>query len=541
MTKWKRQILGAALGAVLCVVSAGCEASESAPGNQTEPAAETTASAAETNSAVNETDALTVEASTTTIKSEQPVTEVEEEYENPLFHQGLLVVQLDWKWGYIDESGKFVINPQFKAAENFNSKGLALVSIPGTYHNAVIDTEGETVIDYIDMAIDYWNGIFKINGDGLAIAEIEGKYGYVNKMYEWVIEPQFDVVWDFDENGLAVVKQNGKWGFIDTSGNYVIEPQFDDVIFGFSGGSTAYVELDGIRRYIDLNGRFINEPQLDEFHLKNFQIERAGELENLVSAEGEIIFTADHIVYYSDEIYQFEVYEFYNLDDDDYYSDGSPDYHSPSYIIIDKEGTDFTVDWIGPEENGMVEIMVDDKRGYLDEWGHCTIEPQYYIACDFDENGYARVALGGVGNEQWGIIDKNGNYVLYPQFKTISDFFRGGLAAVQLNDKWGWVDMEGNYVLNPQFDRISGFTDNGRSSVLLNGKWGYIDIVSGEWIVEPIYEENFCQFYDDGYAVLSKDGSLCGIGDYEGNYIINPQFNYVNKANTFAYRWYHLE
>src|SRR5262249_2942183 len=47
------------------------------------------------------------------------------------FSDGLAAVQSDWKWGYIDTSGKMVIKPQFVAAQPF-ADGLAVVEITET-------------------------------------------------------------------------------------------------------------------------------------------------------------------------------------------------------------------------------------------------------------------------------------------------------------------------------------------------------------------------------------------------------------------------
>ena len=64
------------------------------------------------------------------------------------------------KWGYIDKSGKVVIEPQFDSADDFS--------------------------------------------EGLAKVKKDGKRGYIDKIGKVVIEPQFDEVWDFSE-GLATV------------------------------------------------------------------------------------------------------------------------------------------------------------------------------------------------------------------------------------------------------------------------------------------------------------------------------------------------
>jgi hypothetical protein len=41
-------------------------------------------------------------------------------------HAGLFLVSVSGTWGYIDKTGKLVINPQFAGASSF-SEGLALV------------------------------------------------------------------------------------------------------------------------------------------------------------------------------------------------------------------------------------------------------------------------------------------------------------------------------------------------------------------------------------------------------------------------------
>ncbi|HEF3474383.1 TPA: WG repeat-containing protein, partial [Campylobacter coli] len=58
--------------------------------------------------------------------------------------------------------------------------------------------------------------------------ELNGKWGFIDKNGEFVIEPKFDGVGNFSE-GLARVELNGKYGFIDKSGKIVIEPKFDDI------------------------------------------------------------------------------------------------------------------------------------------------------------------------------------------------------------------------------------------------------------------------------------------------------------------------
>ncbi len=132
-------------------------------------------------------------------------------------HPGLFPVQVGGKYGYMDKTGRLVINPQFDGAWSF-SEGLAMVGSGG------------------------WG---------------TRKYGYIDKTGKYVIAPQFDKALSFS-GGLARVKIGGKWGYIDMTGKLVIAPQFDKAL-SFSGG-LARVKIGGKWGYIDMTGKFVWEP-----------------------------------------------------------------------------------------------------------------------------------------------------------------------------------------------------------------------------------------------------------------------------------------
>ena len=55
----------------------------------------------------------------------------------------------------------------------------------------------------------------------------QGKWGFVDKSGNIVIDYQYDRVTEVDEYGYAGIKQDGKWGVIDNQGKVVVEPTFD--------------------------------------------------------------------------------------------------------------------------------------------------------------------------------------------------------------------------------------------------------------------------------------------------------------------------
>lgn len=93
----------------------------------------------------------------------------------------------------------------------------------------------------------------------------KGKYGYRDKVGEFVIQPQFDYAGEFSE-GLAVVGlgkfPNTKWGYINRLGNFVIPAQFESA-HDFSDGMAA-VSFSGKLGYINRAGKLVVPPKFDE-------------------------------------------------------------------------------------------------------------------------------------------------------------------------------------------------------------------------------------------------------------------------------------
>ena len=87
--------------------------------------------------------------------------------------------------------------------------------------------------------------------EGLACVELNDKFGYIDKNGNEVIPLKYDNAWWFSE-GRAKVRLNDKWGYIDKSGNEVIPLKYD--VAGSFYEGRAEVELNGERFYIDKQG-----------------------------------------------------------------------------------------------------------------------------------------------------------------------------------------------------------------------------------------------------------------------------------------------
>jgi hypothetical protein len=80
---------------------------------------------------------------------------------------------------------------------------------------------------------------------------------------------------------------------------------------------------------------------------------------------------------------------------------------------------------------------------------------------------------GEVQGGRWGFIDKNGKYVIKPQFEYVS-WFAENLAVVRVGAKWGYIDGKGATAIPPQFDEAYNFF-KGLARVRIGDQWFYVD------------------------------------------------------------------
>ena len=157
--------------------------------------------------------------------------------------EGLAAININSLWGFIDSTGRLVIEPQFPMVGRF-SNGLA----------PAIQCGSRRAGQYRDQ------------------------YGYIDHTGRFVIQSQFVDAEPFSE-GLAAVKvggneygDGGQWGYIDTSGQFAISPQFNDTLgttSPFSEGLAAVTIPDsrfgynGKTGYIDRTGHFVIPAQFN--------------------------------------------------------------------------------------------------------------------------------------------------------------------------------------------------------------------------------------------------------------------------------------
>ncbi len=341
------------------------------------------------------------------------------------FSEGLAAVMIGNKWGYIDRTGKVVIEPRWQ--NNDDWPGVRV----GAFHGGLA-----SVTEYASWGVrddsNYWTY----------------KCGYIDKTGKYVIPPQLRQSCGPFSEGLAAVevdfdgpedtKDVGWLGYMDTKGNWAIPPKF--IEGGTFHGGIALVS-DGF-------------DERSEF--KRFLIDKKGRpVMGAKDCRWRYIFSEGLALAYSREKM---LYDGFLNENCEYAFKFPPGVYADPNVSRFSEGRAVVFKKPGsPPREG--DSSDDDKRifGYIDTSGKVVIPFQFKYAVPFSE-GLAAVVQKEGGNAY---IDHTGKAVLKPAYGGNGSFHNG--LAYQFLHMWtigerkngrniyGYMNKQGKYVwLSPR-------------------------------------------------------------------------------------------
>ncbi len=181
------------------------------------------------------------------------------------FYNGLAQAKINGKYGFIDETGKFVIPPTFNEAQHFKFSANITAAKRGNKWGA-INRQGNWVIQPKFEASFQFDRRF----GSLALFQAKNKYGFIDRQGTIVMPAQIDEIYNhrFGESvgvgnfydslpneGLIKARMGKKWGYINTQGKIQIPMKFDEAI-DFRYG-VAEVQLGSKTLYIDRQGKVL--------------------------------------------------------------------------------------------------------------------------------------------------------------------------------------------------------------------------------------------------------------------------------------------
>ena len=397
-------------------------------------------------------------------------------------------------WGYIDNTGKYVIPPIYDSADAFWHECAEVTKDGKTFY---IDHKGNQTAnrqpsgggsDADFKKIIFEKDIYDHTGKKMVargafgiivypfsedLAAFRMPLNLIQKYYPQHIPERYKTKNGFDSSDNSF----GQCGYLDKSGRIVIPPKFEHA-YPFKDG---LAKVSGWRQngYINKTGNYIGRhPCSDVGSFRNglaccsmnlhhyFYIDRTGRivLDNLESAND---FCCERAAVQKDK----------------------------KWFLIDSQGKricDLDADKVGEFSQGYASITKDHKVGLIDKTGAVVVPMQYEEVGEFWE-GVAPVAVALSDKEratqleskkEWlcGYIDADGKLAVEPKYPGARNFAEG-LAPVRVGLKWGYIDKQGAMVIAPRFDDAQTFSE-GLAGVRVGYQWGFIDH-GGNFVISP--------------------------------------------------------
>jgi len=504
------------------------------------------------------------------------------------FSNGLAAVKLgNEQYGYITKEGKIAFNEKFKNAYAFNKEGYAIVTtdagqgiidkkgayairpgfdIQSVEKNIVIykTTEGfgvrnlKTNEDIIKPA---YSGI-KRTGELLQVTNTGASNGYINMKGEFVIAPQFNTAWDFN-NGKAVVSLKEKLVYIDKTGKVLGAVPDSESPYAYRESKTMYAVSDPTGKFgyskTDFEGMVI--PAAFDF-ATDFEgtIARvnigAGANEEyygyqggkwgLVNEKGETILAPSFelILPFSNgvAIYNVGGEAVYNLCEEEcedpvfYNCDGG------KWGLLDitgKKVTEASFDRIIPFGDNFI-AKQGDTYGLINGKGE-TLYP-FQLTFNFEDNGYMiektnSRSLKAIETGRAGVLGNTGKWIINPHYEDVDikneespDSFHEGFVLIKQNNKWSAINREG-IVHESAFEKLEHFS-NGFAAFMQDGKWGFID-QTGAIAVQPVYAS--VRSFQGNVAIVQKEAEgLESVINKNGETVFEPSGKLIFEYEGFV-------
>ena len=302
----------------------------------------------------------------------------------------------------------------------------------------------------------------------------------------------------------ARVEDKGKFGYIDETGSLVIDAQYKDAR-DFTTSGVAWVLLKGGWALIDVDGNVIKETRAT--NVMGFSYGLSGAFENelwgYVNTAGEWVIKPQYerAKMFSGGMARVQKNEVWS-----YVNTKGEEFTSMRQLKLD----DFS------EGLALVFDVLKDQYGYMNKKGEWAIEPQFKKAKPF-VNGHAK-ANDGFGN--WGLINKEGNWVVKPNYLMVNNF-SNGMAMVLDGKTWFYVNEKGEKIEVDGQDKIYEFKDGLGMVKNFVGLVGFVD-KTGAWVIKPQFRK--AKKFKRGYALALGSNKMWGIINKEGKWVVEPKY-----------------
>lgn len=173
------------------------------------------------------------------------------------------VYAIDGRRGFINtKNGEIIIDAKANDYEKawVFSEGLAAVVKGGKI--GFINKSNELVIPFqFDYSSSRWGDTGYLFHDGYCVmTNKDGKFGLIDISGNWVVEPEYDELWNAHKTGNRIVVNDGKHGVLDSCGNVVYPTEYFYIDIWEDG---FVLTKDGRKWQEDYEGNIVNPFVID--------------------------------------------------------------------------------------------------------------------------------------------------------------------------------------------------------------------------------------------------------------------------------------
>jgi hypothetical protein len=345
------------------------------------------------------------------------------------FSDGMMMVMLNKKFGFVNDRGEEVIAPLYDEAYPFH--------------------------------------------EGMAAVRNNKAWGFIDKTGKEMVAPRYELVYSFKE-GLAAVKKDGKWGFVDKTGKEVVPPKYTDIgypqyygkpassgrlpelVCGFFDGRCT-VSVNNKWGYIDKEGKEIVPLKFQSVY--NFDhglamVEIADYKTGLINTAGKMIIPAIYGgIFLRDDLILVSAGNHWGC------------LNSSGKVIVATK-----YDQLSVLDDKLFGFALKDKVGIIDKTGKILFQTSALTSI---LSGYNDIFLVSKGDKM-GFINSSGKIVIPIQYDDIKMDPKHALMGFKKGNKYGFMDKSGKEVVPAIYDEIKEFSE-GMAPVKQKEQWGFIN------------------------------------------------------------------
>nr|WP_249133575.1 WG repeat-containing protein [Bradyrhizobium sp. AUGA SZCCT0177] len=422
--------------------------------------------------------------------------------------------------GYINDEGKFIIAPEFEAANDW-TKDAGLVWRGGRVGS--IDRDGRYITEPRSSRLTMSGGANSVQVNRQQL------------LTDYALRPLNSELWD-DFYGIKLdrrlshapeyiaVGRGGLYGLADGKGRVILEPKYEEI--GWRSHEFPLLFKEGnLFGHLAEGGQPISAQRWDAagmFHNKLASVSRAGKC-GYIDRAGLVVIPPAF-----DECRPFR------------YSEATIVRKEQSFSLVGRNGVvirDGLADAGNPSADGMpIAVRVQDKWGALDMKGNFPIAAEFDGVEPLDvfdpepmmPLGPKTVAFIVEFQGKRGIMDAAGKWILPPRFDQVDNNYEGDgkLATFRDGELWGFVDLETRKATTASWNEVKATSRAVLVPVRVGSKWGYVD-AEGNMRISAQFDlaEDF-----HGVWASVQTGEKWGLIDSKGAQVTPVVFRSVHEV-----------